>query len=239
MAGPRTRPRRSRGERSSGATHSSPPSRCARPSAGSERPSERRSGARWTASQESAKRSARRPSGVAWVASVATATGITTSRSGQSSSPSAQAADPRRRQRAERGDRPADPTPGARAREPGDRGDRQSHRRRARAEGDDGEKRSSRVGEPAQRHPARHRQRPALDRVDAALGAENPLVGADRLVAVAHGRIRLPIARAASATWSGEKTSQPTRIAASRKTARSVNFLLRRKTSPTIASRPP
>ena len=45
----------------------------------------------------------------------------------------------------------------------------------------DGEQRRGRVGEPAQRDAAGHRQRPALDLVDPPLGAEDPLVGADRL----------------------------------------------------------
>ena len=52
----------------------------------------------------------------------------------------------------------------------------------------------------------------ALYLVDPPLGAEDPLVGADRLAVRTHGRIWLPIARAAFATWSGLKTSQPTRI---------------------------
>ena len=170
------------------------------PASGRARPSERRKGASRTASQERAKRSARRPSGVAWVPSVATAAGITISRSGQSMSPSAappsQLAPSAPIAASAAPSRPPTPKPAIR----GERGDAELDRRRTGAERDDREQRADGVGEPAQRHPAGDRQRAALDLVDAPLRAEDALVGADRLEALAHGKIRCPIAAPASAT---------------------------------------
>ena len=98
-------------------------------------------------------------------------------------------------------------------------GERQKpgYRRRARAQGKDRDERRRGVGEPAQGYAAGHRQPVALHLVDPPLGAEDPLVGADRLGRRTHGRICLPISLAAFATWSGLKTSQPTRTAATKK----------------------
>ena len=61
--------------------------------------------------------------------------------------------------------------------------------------------------QPSQRSgtPARDRQRPALDLVDAPLGTEDPLVGADAAVRVGHGSTWWAIDFAASAIWPGRE----------------------------------
>ena len=214
---PRTRARRRRGACSSGATQSEPPEARAAPSGTSARPSERRPGASRRASQERAKRSAPRPSGVAWVARVARAKGTTISRSGQSSSPSAspasQAAASAAAPAASATARPPSAAPASAA----PRGDEQEDRGRARAERQHG----------AQRAPPRRRASAAGSRRAPAAGGPPGGRSAARAGrsagrsgpawrCLAQGSTWFPIARAALATWSGLKTSQPTRTAATK-----------------------
>ena len=78
-------------------------------------------------------------------------------------------------------------------------GDRRVDEERAGAERQHRQEGGARVAEPAERHPAGDRQRAPLDLMEAAVGTEDPLVGADRL-APDHGSTCPAIARAAFAT---------------------------------------
>ena len=187
-AGPRTRPRRRRGERSSGATQTSPPS-CCGARRRRQRPPQRAAGRRQAQRQPGAGEAVR-------------------------AAPVGGRLGGERRHRRRHDDEPQRPVerPDQQAAEPGG-GERPGggeeacgavadgeaacpcRRRGARqdeggsgAERDHADQRAERPAEPAQRHPAGDRQRPPLDRVEAPLGPEDPLVGADRLVASRRSR---------------------------------------------------